>query len=223
MCVFNGTEIKSILIDKGISELYHANSVLTSATFFSVGGLLSRGAVENRRLQQTPQQTDQKDGHLGIWNDIFFDSCDIHERAHNLNCYGPVCFVFSIDLLEYLALPDIKITKQNPQYWDENIKNNRYINDINEYQKNDFGMHLTLIDTFDIIPFNPYLKKIILDNPNLNNNQHFINARDFIANQIRTNDLNCELLIRECDANCNCHKKYKSYNSGAIWHKFKTK
>lgn len=40
-------EVKKILIHKGVTELFHVNSVITSLTFINNGGLLSRETVEN--------------------------------------------------------------------------------------------------------------------------------------------------------------------------------
>ena len=42
----NNQKIKSILIDKGVQYLYHANTVPTACTFLENGGLLSRAYVE---------------------------------------------------------------------------------------------------------------------------------------------------------------------------------
>ena len=47
--------IKQILKKKGVSHLYHANTMITACTFIENGGLLSRGAVEDLGLSQSPQ------------------------------------------------------------------------------------------------------------------------------------------------------------------------
>lgn len=220
MCIFNGKIIKNTLLRKGITELYHVNSVQTSATFFSVGGLLSRGAVEGKGLKQTSQITDSDDKLFNIWNDVFFDSCDIHSRIKKPNSYGPVCFVFDVDLMDYEYLPDIKITLQNPKSWANQKSNNRYITDIEQFKKNNFGMELTLVNCMDVIPFNPYLKKVILDNPNTENNSLFIAAEKYLKEQIKDNKLYCDFEIRICDKSCKCQEVYNEYKRGAIWHKY---
>lgn len=46
-------EIKSILKEKEVKHLYHANTVATACTFLENGGLLSRGYVEDHDLFQT--------------------------------------------------------------------------------------------------------------------------------------------------------------------------
>lgn len=43
-------EVKKILIHKGVTELFHVNSVITSLTFINNGGLLSRETVEKYNL-----------------------------------------------------------------------------------------------------------------------------------------------------------------------------
>lgn len=46
-------EIKSILKEKKVKHLYHANTVATACTFLGNSGLLSRGYVEDHDLFQT--------------------------------------------------------------------------------------------------------------------------------------------------------------------------
>lgn len=50
--------IKHILLEKGVTHLYHANTVATACTFIENNGLLSRGAVDDLGLYQTSQATD---------------------------------------------------------------------------------------------------------------------------------------------------------------------
>lgn len=59
------------LLEKGVEEIYHANSVLTSCEFLRHGALLSRGSIEALKLRQTPQKSDLIDKRYHIWNDIF--------------------------------------------------------------------------------------------------------------------------------------------------------
>lgn len=83
-------EVKKVLIHKGVTELFHVNSVITSLTFINNGGLLSRETVEKYNLPQTDQQSDDIDKKFNIYNDIFFDSVDIYERAKDVNNYGVI-------------------------------------------------------------------------------------------------------------------------------------
>ncbi|MBP5431395.1 hypothetical protein [Ruminococcus sp.] len=222
MKLFSGNEIKTHLLKNGITELFHANTVTTSLSFISEGGLLSRGEVEKRGLKQTPQPSDADDKLYNIWNDIFFDSCDVHKRVCNANKYGPVCFVFSVDLLDDTSLPPIRITKNNPFNWENNITDNienNYIDDISEYQKGNIAMHLTFCDCHTEIPFSSYLKKIIIDDPHLDDNDIFEKAKNSILEQLRINNIDCELQIRHCRL-CNCIKKYNSFKPKGIEYRF---
>ena len=71
---------KSILKEKKVKHLYHANTVATACTFLENGGLLSRGYVEDHDLFQTSQRSDEHDQHVDVFYDIFFDSVDVHKR-----------------------------------------------------------------------------------------------------------------------------------------------
>lgn len=193
----------------------------TSLSFISEGGLLSRGEVEKRGLKQTPQPSDADDKIYNIWNDIFFDSCDVHKTVKNANKYGPVCFVFSVDLLDDISLSPVRITKSNPYNWEKNnsdIEDN-YIDNISEYQKGNIAMHLTFCDCHTVIPFSPYLKKIILDDPQLEDNGIFEKAKNSILEQLHINNIDCELQIRHCRS-CNCTKKYNSFKPKGIEYRF---
>ena len=221
MKLFIGYEIKTHLLKNDITELFHANTVTTSLSFISEGGLLSRGEVEKRGLKQTPQPSDADDKIYNIWNDIFFDSRDVHRTVKNANKYGPVCFVFSVDLLDDISLPLIRITKSNPYNWgktNSDIEDN-YIDNISEYQKGNIAMHLTFCDCHTVIPFSPYLKKIILDDPQLEDNGIFEKAKNSILEQLRINNIDCELQIRHCRL-CNCTKKYNSFKPKGIEYRF---
>jgi len=225
MRVFTGRDIKTHLVEKGVTELFHANTVTTSISFLKAGGLLSRGEVENRGMRQTPQLSDNDDKIYNIWNDVFFDSCDIHHMLKVPNKYGPVCFVFSIDLLDDPTLPEIRITKSNPYNWEKNNADinyieEQYIDEISEYRKNDIAMHITLIDCHNHIPFSPYLKRIILDNPKLDNNDIFECAKEKITNLICQNNLECDLQVRNCTDICRCQEKYSSFKENGIKYRF---
>lgn len=224
-------EIKQVLTDKGVSHLCHANTVGTSVTFLKNGGLISRGTVEDRGLYQTRQVTDDSDKEFDIYYDIFFDSVDIHERAHNLNDYGPVTFVYSLDLLDSLPSNSIKITKINPIRWNSSmLEEEKYFTKLDElecnYIRGNFGQHLTIVQQHRPLPFT-YLEKIILDNPNFTDSRNtmlFNNAKNYLSILIKdiciATHLNINFTIRECASYCNCHSKYNSFGDGAIWYKF---
>lgn len=60
-------------------------------------------------MQQTYQKSDEVDKQKDIFNDIFFDNCDI---GKNGPCYyGPITFVFDAEEILRFAR-EIKITKK---------------------------------------------------------------------------------------------------------------
>ena len=127
--------------------------------------MYSRQAVEDKGLFQTPQVSDETDKFFGVYNDIFFDSCDIHARASKVNSYGPVLFVYHVDLLSnYLA--HVAITKSNPLYWKAaTTENEKYFQNIEEIMQDfnygTFAQHIT-IRNIGYIGFS-FLSKIIFD------------------------------------------------------------
>lgn len=222
------SEIKQLLIDNEVEYLYHANTVATSISFLLKGGLLSRGAVEEINYTQTPQQTDELDKRLGVYFDIFFDSDDIHARAKDLNKYGPVTFVYSIDILDTLKDKVVKITKDNPIRWSEiTPEEDRYFTELIplrfEYRKGAFQQHLLICDMHEPLLFNPYLVKIIIDNPNIDNTTHFDKAVNAIQTILAKKGIGAPLEVRECPADCKCKEKYKNFKEGFTYHKFKVR
>lgn len=220
------SEIKQLLIDNEVEYLYHANTVATSISFLLKSGLLSRGAIEEINFFQTPQQTDELDKRLGVYFDIFFDSDDIHARAKDLNSYGPVTFVYSIDILDALKDKVVRITRDNPIRWNEATpEEERYFTELIpmrfEYHKGAFQQHLLICDMHEPLPFNPYLVKIIIDNPNIANTEYFDKAVNAIQTILTKMSISAPLEIRECPADCKCQQKYKTFKEGFTYHRFK--
>lgn len=221
--IVNSVELKQILLNNGVKELYHANTVFTSKGFFSVGGLLSRGAANDLGIQQTIQKSDDKDKEFGIWYDVFFDSVDVHNRASMRNFYGPITFIFSLDLLDYREISACKITKQNPIYWNRDDIEERYISDMSDFIKGDFGQHIVIREFYNKIPFKSYLKKIILDKPFNIQSWLFDEAMQLVEDSIEKLKLNCQFDIRECSQKCNCKKGYDRCSEEEFMHLFSIK
>lgn len=222
------SQIKQILIDNEVEYLFHANTVATSVTFLTQGGLLSRGAVEEKGLFQTPQKSDVLDKRLGVFFDIFFDSDDIHARAKDLNGYGPITFVYSIDLLDTLTDKVVKVTQDNPIRWNKATpETERYFTELipmrSKYEKGAFQQHLTICNIHQPLPFKPYLVKLLIENPNISNTTYFDNAVTKIKGLLEDNCLDVPLEIRQCPDNCKCQIKYKNYKEGFTYHRFKIK
>jgi hypothetical protein len=201
--------------DIGIDYLYHANSVRTACTFLQCGGLLSRGAVEDRGLRQTWQKSDDTDKKFGVWYDIFLDDCDLHNRSNRINYYGPVLFVFNLDILLRPHLPKMRVTKSNPQDWNENqTERKRYFYDLHEiknyYSYGTFAQILTLRQTKDILVFGDSLEKIILDDPGreLDRQDAFSQALQSLKAAAASGQVNVEINKRECRSVCECNTIY---------------
>lgn len=216
--------IKEILKENGVYNLYHANTVGTAVTFLKVGGLLSRGVVRDRRLFQTYQQSDHTDKQLGVFYDIFFDTVDVHKRSRNICFYGQVMFVYDVDVLD--TVNNVKVTKTNPISWKGNLmEEKKYFVDSDDLNKNlapgNFGQHVTIHDYHNVLPFRPYIRDIILDNPGEKWNSYFDAARERIGRLIQDNNLDIELRIRECPEECRCQEKYNNkYSEYVIRSKF---
>lgn len=222
----NAKIVKNCLLNAGVDHLYHANSVVTALSYINAGGLLSRQAAENLGVQQTAQYSDDIDRHFGIYNDIFFDSVDIHSRAHRPNDYGAVMFVYSIDVLDLLTCFDICITKDNPIYWEYGItEREKYFNNAQEillgFSKGDFNKHITIKDISVPLSFN-YLEEIVIDNPGTMNYELLTEAKGALEAAAKNIGLKIPITVRNCSANCGCHKKYTMSNQRYVYDRFKT-
>lgn len=169
----NPKTIYNILKEKGVVNLYHANTVLTSLTFIEQRALLSRGYVASNNLVQTEQASDAEDILYNVWDDVFMDGMDIHKKYRTPNKYGPVLFVMKLEVLLMPELCPILVTKVNPWYW----KNYptwelRYFQDANEIKEK----YLTgkMLDSYCMFTFrspgksiklNKFLQEIIVDKP----------------------------------------------------------
>jgi hypothetical protein len=164
------TAVRQILEGKGVKFLYHANSVASSCTFLSNGLLLSRRQVERRGFLQTPQDSDTIDKKFKIWNDIFLDTVDIHDRSCRPNYYGPVLFIFSMDVLSAEIVHTVSVTLENPVHWHtrQQIKERYCLSTEklqSEFHFGDFSKSLVLKDIEGILPLSGLLKGLIVDDP----------------------------------------------------------
>ena len=216
---------KEILCSHGVTTLYHANTVATSLSFLRAGGLLSRGYVEDIKAVQTPQQSDGTDQAFGIYYDIFFDSVDIHQRTRNLNYYGPVTFVYSVEVLDLPGI-EVKVTKQNPIYWTQDMDEAaKYFTNEAElefhYEVGNFQEHITLCNMHTPLPFVPYLQEILLEDPQIANTAYFERAVEALSAELRRQGIVAPLNVRACPDNCGCHAAYKEHKEGYTYHRFK--
>lgn len=218
------SEVKKVLVNHNVRELFHSNTVITSLIFINNGGLISRGTAEDCNLSQTSQISDEKDKLLGIYYDIFFDSVDIHKRAKEVNKYGPILFVYSVDLLDELEKYDICVTKDNPIRWETGMVNNeRYYTDYEEldadFVKGDFAQHITIRNFKEVFSFD-YLTEIIIDYPGSKYQKYFDKAYNTLLQALNNNNIEVPVVIRECSNECKCKEKYS--NVGYTYYRFLT-
>lgn len=218
--------VKNFLKSVGVDKLYHVNTVVTSLSFINQGGLLSRQTAEIMGVPQTPQSSDDIDREFGIYNDIFFDSVDIHERAGRPNDYGPVMFVYAIDVLDSLRDYDICITKDNPIRWNTNMEySDKYFTEIKDlalyFCKGNFFQHITVKDISVPMPFD-YLEEIVIDDPGMEHIELLNKAKESIESSLDRIGIRVPVNVRKCSLNCSCLSKYTTSNPGYAYHRFKT-
>jgi len=208
--------------ENGVYFLYHANSLTTSLGFICNGGLFSRGAMENRYIPQTEQSSDLLDKQFNVWNDIFLDTIDLHGYRYSSgykrhNEYGPVLFIFNLELLLDSAFNNIWITTNNPTNWNRNDNvQGRYFRTVDDYIQNMNNNRqqkmITIRDMNIPVSFNTYLNCIILDNPRrlFNNSQIDIYqyAYDKLHNAVNGVGLNVDIIEHECN-DCFCFRNYE--------------
>lgn len=213
------SEIKKVLLSKGVQNLYHTNTVETSLSFMKSGGMLSRGLCEDLGFPQTDQNTDALDKEFGIYYDIFFDSIEI-QRITGISYYGPVMFVYSLDVLDIVKEGNILITKSNPQKWKHTESYNDHyflrLDELNSsFLKNDFGQHITLVNQRQPLSFK-YLEGIVLSDAQQSDNTLFYTAKNAIAKAIESNQLNVCLEIRDYGYSERFYNTYSSSNKELI-------
>lgn len=223
----NPREIVSILQKYGVDQLFHADTVLTSLSFLQAKGICSRDYLDRMFLSKTYQYTDAKDKKFDVYNDLFFDSVDIHERAHGINFYGPVTFVFDVRALLNSNLQDcIFITKSNPAKWNTWLQpKQRYFLTVEDLEqgfiKGNFGQSITCHH----VPFMDFstLQYIILERLPDEYSGLFNTAYDEISKRLREQDYDVPLQIRNCDAECKCVGQYRQMSKYNLIKRFKTK
>lgn len=216
--ILNCADVLSVLRQKGVSHLFHANSVLTACTFLETGHLLSRGAVQDRGLRQTSQSSDEIDRRYGIFHDLFVDGVDIHARARKRapNDYGPVLFVLRMDSVftDPSLQSALRITKTNPIYWtDHQTDGDRYYNSIEdfsrEYRYGDFQKMLTFRVADGSLSLSRHLDYIVLDDPGpVGGGALFDSAQATLGAAARRGRLTPRIVRRACSTDCACEQRY---------------
>lgn len=207
----------------GIYELYHANAVITSLTFIDNKGLISKGVVNDKKLMRADQDTDKNDKKVNIYYDIFFDTSDVHYETNDVNDYGPVLFIFNVDMLAKLDNSEVKVTRVNPIYWRDDMNDKEKYLDCSEIldnlKKGDFNNQITINNFKNVLNFN-YLKEIIVDDPGVGNELLLKNALSELEKRMKLQNITAPITIRDCK-HCSCKEKY--YNMRYAYHHFKTR
>ncbi len=219
----NNTDLYNFFVEKEILALYHANTVGTSITYFQQQGLMSRSLVEDHRLFQTPQSSDNIDKVLGVWSDIFLDTADLHSFFGRENHYGPILFELDRDLVKDPNF-EIWITKNNPIYWSSDTSiEDRYFQSVEELRElwGTIGRQrkmVTIKNTKSPILFN-YIRRIIVDDPKVEINENgqknyvFNTAVNKIKEIINdSHPLKGKFSTRVC-SNCWCTSNYLNQRS----------
>jgi len=199
------------LRDKGVTELHHANSVVTACQFLRSKALLSRGTIERIGITQTPQESDKIDQSHSIWFDVFLDSVDIHNRAHRANVYGPVLFVFDLKVIDRNGTGRLWLTKLNPTKWAGKAQNERWFQNKADLDNNfvlgQFDQMLVARHCGGELPFGRHLKNIILDNPKLTTDKDvdiFSMAVGALRLAMDDGDIDIPIEQRTCGNDCAC-------------------
>ncbi len=215
--------VMDVLRKLDIDTLHHANTIQTSCVFLQHGRLLSRGTVDEKGIEQTPQKSDGLDRRYGIWYDIFLDSVDIHARASSRNFYGPVLFRFNLDLLGEDWLPSVWITKKNPTEWkDGESAADRYYSSVEEfkagYKKGSFASMFMLRHVGGLLRLTPHLRDIVLDDPQWDYQDTDVYSQAvgaLRASAWQGGLKSLDILKRQCPDACKCKKQYSDVLSDA--------
>lgn len=214
-------EVYEVLRKIGARNLHHANTVTTSCTFLEQGALLSRAYVEANGLKQTPQESDAIDKKYGIWDRVFLDHVDIHYRGGRTkgpNQYGPVLFVFDLDLLlRLLQTTEIGVTRSNPVHWKDKDKDETrwYVSPGELAQDITFGdFNKMLVINTSKIDFLDRKVRIELDNPQRTlstGEDAYTYAELRLKSAAQTGQVTAEITRHICRSDCRCVSTYNSY------------
>lgn len=219
----NPADVYRVLLGINATCLYHANSITTGCAFLEHGGLLSRGYVEDHKLTQTQQYSDDNDKKYGIWHRVFADHVDIHYRGGRTkgpNQYGPVLFVLDSDVLSKLPKgSEVSVTKKNPIHWkDGEPIEERWFKDAQELAASlsfgDFNKTLVIKTPSGTLDFPNRRVRIYLDNPTRklsSGKDAYEYAEKRLRNAAGTGKVTVTIEPHQCRPDCICTKKYASY------------
>lgn len=208
-------EIKQVLRDKGVTSLYHADTVATSLLYLESGGLLPGDAWEVSGVMPPSRRRDAETRPLGRFHDVFFASCDEHDRVHRYNLYGPVLYVYSLEVLDQLAGQEVLITREHPLRWAGERGEELYFRSVQEMQEQfcagDICQYVAVRNAHEPIGFD-CLQEIVLDDPNIEND-NFFRAFSKISKLKKQKGIEAPLTVRQCRK---CQKKFCRRSYGTL-------
>lgn len=210
------TNVLEELEAKEITELFHANSVLTACQFLKKQSLLSRGTLERYNYKQTAQSSDAIDKQYSLWFDVFTDTVDIHHRGRMVNIYGPVLFVLDAKILTESTTGRVWVTKLNPTKFPKRTEAERWFQNKADLKANlikgRFDQMVVFRHCGGQLQFEKYLKKIILDDPNHELTKGkvdmFSMAYGALSHAMSDSGINVPIEKRICKPNCGCQASY---------------
>lgn len=205
------SHVFSVLSEKGVTQLHHANSVATACQFIRQKSLLSRGTAERKGVTQTAQSSDSLDRIYSIWFDVFLDSVDIHQRASRANVYGPVLFDFSVGIIDKNKTGRLWVTKLNPTKWADKNEEQRWFQSKVDLEENfilgQFDQMVLARHSGGELPFGKYLKRIVLDDPKHTTDSDIdVHSMAVGALRLAMQDAGIDVPIvrRQCRDQCRC-------------------
>ena len=217
-----------LLQQRGVRTLVHANTAVTTTHFITHQALLSRESVEHLGLCQTAQRSDAVDPVVGVWNDVFVDSVDIHTQGGVRNVYGPIVLEFDVEILRQACNGSMWVTKSNPEGWVGVADVERWFQSNEEitegFNVNTFCQMFVFRDCNGELPFGDHLQQVTVDCPNRTING--VNAHDAAVDLLQTaltnSGLDVPIIKRNCRAGCRCGLAYPYISAPEIQSLFMT-
>lgn len=210
----SSARVFEILQAKGMTSLFHANSVITATQFLRENALLSRGTVARRGMFQSAQTSDESDKAQSIWFDVFTDSVDIHGRSSRCNAYGPVLIELDLEKLKTSYTGNIWVTKRNPIYWPGRPPAERWFVSEQDLVENftvgTFEQMIVFRHCGGELPIRDCIRAITIDDPAIDHPR--IDYLSLAAGALRLAQTeggsNATLQPRQCGAGCSCVAEY---------------
>ncbi|MES9941909.1 MAG: hypothetical protein ABW104_03850 [Candidatus Thiodiazotropha sp. 6PLUC2] len=210
--------IYETLKDKGVSSIWHADSVENTCLFLKHRCLMSRDYIEKLDSQRTMLKPSHSSNSYSDRNDIFADSLDIHKSANKAHSHGPVLFELDIEIIKNTFTGKVWVTKSNPMEWDNSTHHeNRWFVSANDLESNfsygSFDHMVVFRHCAGKLPLLSYLNRVVIDDPKLQTDQHqvdyFSMAYGAIKLSMREGGFDVPVERRACNKGCDCLNNYK--------------